>query len=78
MVKDFTDTYLLNDGYRIPCIGYGTYLTSDEDVCRAVMEALKQGYRLIDTASMYKNEAGVGRAGRESGIPREEIWVTST
>ena len=77
MVKDFTDTYLLNDGYRIPCIGYGTYLTSDEDVCRAVMEALKQGYRLIDTASMYKNEAGVGRAVRESGIPREEIFVTS-
>ena len=60
----FTETYELNNGVRIPCIGFGTYKTPADDTCRAVLEAIDAGYRLIDTASFYGNESGVGKAVR--------------
>ena len=73
----FTDTYELNNGVKIPCIGFGTYKTPADETCGAVLQALDAGYRLIDTAAYYGNEAGVGEAVRKCGLPREEIFVTS-
>ncbi|MDE5782314.1 MAG: aldo/keto reductase [Lachnospiraceae bacterium] len=72
-----TKTVKLNSGYEMPINGIGTYSLL-EDVCvNSVSEALKRGVRLIDTAYMYKNEEEVGRAVRDSGIPRSEIFVTT-
>jgi diketogulonate reductase-like aldo/keto reductase len=72
-------TYLkLNDGNTIPQFGMGVYQVPEgEATVNAVSEALKLGYRHIDTAHAYQNERSVGKAIRESGIPREEIFVTS-
>lgn len=70
-----TRTVTLNSGYEMPIMGLGTYSLSDEECYNSVMALLEAGGRLIDTAYMYHNEAGVGRAVRESGIPREEIFV---
>lgn len=68
----------LNDGNRIPAVGFGVFMIpSDGSTYRAVTEALNAGYRHIDTAAAYMNEAEVGRAVRDSGIPREEIFITS-
>ena len=68
----------LNDGNKIPVIGFGTYtIPGDGTTYEAVLTALKAGYRHIDTAAAYFNEEDVGRAVRDSGIPREEIFVTS-
>jgi 2,5-diketo-D-gluconate reductase A len=67
----------LNDGTRIPQLGFGVFQIKPEDTKAAVLTALETGYRHIDTAEMYGNEAEVGHAIAESGIPREEIWVTS-
>ncbi len=67
----------LNDGHTIPQLGFGTYLVEPDDTARVVGEALAAGYRHIDTAQMYQNERGVGVAARESGLPREELFVTS-
>ncbi|WP_338207624.1 aldo/keto reductase [Lactiplantibacillus paraxiangfangensis] len=73
-----TSTIKLNDGNAIPAIGFGTYqIPSDGSTYQAVSEALKLGYRHIDTAVAYFNEAEVGQAIKDSGIPREQIWVTS-
>ncbi len=73
-----TPTIKLNDGHEIPAIGFGTYqIPSDGSTYQAVSEALKLGYRHIDTAVAYFNEAEVGQAIKDSGIPREQIWVTS-
>lgn len=69
---------LLNDGNRIPAIGFGVFMIpAGEETYNAVMNALKAGYRHIDTAAAYFNEADVGRAVRDSGIPREELFITS-
>lgn len=66
----------LNDGIEIPAIGFGTFLIPpDGSTYRAVREALEVGYRHIDTATVYENEEEVGRAVRDSGIPREEIFT---
>lgn len=71
-------TVTLNTGAEMPLIGFGTYLIKDLNVCEeAVSEALEAGYRLIDTAQFYGNEEAVGRAIRNSGIPREELFVTT-
>ncbi len=70
-----THTVTLNSGYEMPIMGLGTYSLSDEECYRAVTALLETGGRLIDTAYMYHNEAAVGRAVRDSGIPREEIFV---
>ena len=68
----------LNDGNKIPVVGFGVFLISaDGPTYDAVLTALKAGYRHIDTAAAYFNEADVGRAVRDSGIPREEIFITS-
>jgi diketogulonate reductase-like aldo/keto reductase len=73
-----TETYALNNGNQIPKIGFGTWLLNDGDECyNAVADALQLGYRHIDTARAYHNEASVGRAVRDSGIRRDEIYVTS-
>ncbi|MNQ90533.1 putative oxidoreductase [compost metagenome] len=61
----------------MPQFGLGTYTASNEDCKTACLVALKSGYRHIDTAHAYGNESGVGAAVKESGIPREEIWITS-
>ncbi|KAL4794037.1 NADP-dependent oxidoreductase domain-containing protein [Aspergillus venezuelensis] len=72
-------TYPLPHGTgTIPCIGLGTWQSNDPDITRtAVSHALKSGYRHIDTALNYGNETAVGAGIRDSGIPREEIWVTT-
>ena len=68
----------LNNGIEIPSVGYGVFKVKDGDeVYTSVLEALKAGYRLIDTAAIYGNEEGVGRALKDSGIPREEIFLTT-
>lgn len=72
------DTHRLSNGLPMPGIGYGTYLAPDNETgVRCIMDALEAGYRLIDTASLYGNEDMVGRAVRESSLPREEIFITS-
>src|SRR3989338_6563972 len=69
---------ILNNGLKMPIIGFGTYkITEGEDIEHAVKSALDVGYRLIDTAKIYRNEEGVGRAIKESGIKREEIFITT-
>lgn len=72
-------TYVtLNNGTKIPQVGLGVYMINgDAATEKAVSEALKVGYRHIDTAHAYQNERGVGAAIEKSGIPRDEIWVTS-
>jgi 2,5-diketo-D-gluconate reductase A len=70
-------TYTLNDGSTLPAIGFGTYPLSGEDGIAAITSALELGYRLVDTAVNYGNEAEVGEALRRSGLPREEVLVTS-
>lgn len=67
----------LNNGVKMPMLGYGVFQTPPEETERCVREALGVGYRLIDTAQAYGNEEGVGAAVRESGIPREEVFITS-
>ena len=68
----------LNSGTAIPAFGFGTWNLADGDeVFVAVSEALKAGYRLIDTAKVYGNERGVGEAIRKSAVPREEVFVTT-
>lgn len=68
----------LNNGILMPQFGLGTFLQPSDSVCeQSCLAALKAGYRHIDTAHAYNDEAGVGRAVKESGIPREEIWITS-
>ena len=67
----------LNNGIKMPKLGYGVYQTAPNDTERAVSDALEIGYRLIDTAAAYDNEQGVGAAIRQSGIPREDLFVTT-
>lgn len=68
----------LSDGNKMPIAGFGVYQLTDKNVCKkAVLDALKVGYRLIDTAESYANEEFVGEAIKESGIPREEIFITT-
>lgn len=80
MVKRMMDRLPLNDGFTIPGIGYGTSGISDRDAESLVLKAIQHGYRLIDTASMYGNEEGVGRAIRKAtgqGISREDLFVVT-
>lgn len=68
----------LNNGIEMPTLGFGVFQIPDYDECKqAILQALKNGYRLIDTAAAYLNEGTVGDAIRESGINREEIFVTT-
>ena len=67
----------LNNGIEIPNVGIGTFMINSDDTEKAVEFALRDGYRLIDTANAYMNEKAVGRAIRKSGVPREEIFVST-
>src|ERR687890_2823512 len=69
--------HTLNDGRRIPALGFGTYPLRGDRGRDAVLSALEVGYRLLDTAVNYRNEREVGEALRASGLPREELFVTS-
>ena len=74
----YMDYITLNNGVQMPQEGYGVFQITDPDECRrCVTDALACGYRLIDTASAYMNEEGGGAAIKASGIPREEIFVTT-
>ncbi len=72
-----TETYTLNNGVKIPKVAFGTWQIPNENVYQATLDALNVGYRHIDTAKSYHNEEGVGRAIRDSGINREEIFIVS-
>ena len=67
----------LNNGIKMPQLGYGVYQTPPEDTKRCVLDAIEVGYRSIDTAQAYYNEEGVGAALAESGLPREEFFLTT-
>lgn len=68
---------ILSNGVRMPQLGYGVYQVTKEECERCVLDALKAGYRLIDTAQSYFNEEEVGNAIKKSGVPREEIFLTT-
>ena len=68
---------ILNNGLPMPIVGFGTWMLKGEAGKRAVLDALAVGYRLIDTAHMYDNEAMVGQAVAESGLRREDIFITT-
>jgi diketogulonate reductase-like aldo/keto reductase len=70
-------TYTLNDGSTLPAIGFGTWPLKGEEGVAAIVHAIEAGYRLLDTAVNYENETDVGEALRRSGVPRDEVQVTS-
>lgn len=74
---NFESNDTLSNGVKIPKVGLGTWLISDDQAAEAVRQAAAIGYRHIDTAQAYGNEAGVGAGVRSCGVPREEIFVTS-
>ncbi len=68
----------LNNGMQMPILGFGVFQVADQKECeRSIIDAIEAGYRLIDTAASYMNEAAVGRALRASGLPRESLFVTT-
>ncbi|MFD4351260.1 aldo/keto reductase [Nocardia sp. NPDC058518] len=70
-------TVTLNNGVDMPILGFGVFQIPDDETEKVVIEALEAGYRHLDTAASYGNEEAVGRAIKASGIPREELWVTT-
>lgn len=76
-LTSLTSDLKLSNGVTVPGLGYGTYQTPPEDAYRAVTDALAVGYRHIDTAARYGNESGVGQAVKDSGLKREEVFITS-
>ena len=70
-------TLTLNNGVEMPQLGFGVFQVPPDETAAAVGEALRAGYRSIDTATAYGNEEGVARAVRESGIPRDELFITT-
>lgn len=70
-------TFTLNTGDKIPAIGLGTWQSAPNQVRNAVKVALQKGYRHIDTALAYGNEKEVGQGIKDSGVPREQIWLTT-
>ena len=75
---EFMQTVKLNNGVAMPLLGFGVFQVPDPAECeRSVLAALQTGYRLLDTAASYLNEAAVGSAIRKSGVPREELFVTT-
>ena len=78
MIKNLQDSIVLNNGVAMPGFGLGVFKVAEGDlVVNAVKSAIRTGYRSIDTAAIYANEEGVGRGIRESGLPRDQIFVTS-
>ncbi|EEQ56358.1 glyoxal reductase [Clostridiales bacterium 1_7_47FAA] len=77
-MERITDTYILNNGYHIPCLGFGTWQSPNgETATAAVRTAVRAGYRHIDTAAAYKNESSIGEALKPVDIPRAELFITS-
>lgn len=73
MVEKFM---LLSNGVKIPSIGFGTYKSGDdEETAKIIKNALNLGYKMIDTASFYNNEVGIGNGIKESGIDRKDIFI---
>jgi diketogulonate reductase-like aldo/keto reductase len=71
-------TVVLNNGVEMPVLGFGVYQVPNAEECeRSVLEAIHNGYRLIDTAAAYMNEEAVGKAIKKSGVPREELFITT-
>lgn len=78
MVNSLQDVTVLHNGVKMPWFGLGVYLSEEgQETINAVKEAIKAGYRSIDTAAFYKNEASVGKAIKEAGVPREELFITT-
>ncbi len=78
MINSMKDCTVLNNGLEMPWLGFGVFKVPDGEVVEyAIGQALKIGYRSLDTAAFYRNERGVGKAMRESGVPREEIFLTT-
>jgi len=75
--SDALPNVTLSDGVQIPQLGFGVWQVPPDDAAQVVGEAFKAGYRHIDTAQMYQNEAGVGDAVRASGLPRDEVFITT-
>lgn len=76
--KIYTDGPVLNNGVKMPWLGLGVWQAKDgQEVVSAVKDAIDLGYRAIDTAAAYRNEGGVGQAIKESGIPREQLFITT-
>ena len=71
------ETIILNNGVKCPVVGIGTFMLSPADAENSVREALKMGYSLVDTANAYVNERAVGRGIRESGLPREQVFLST-
>lgn len=76
-LSHINDPMILSNGVTIPCVGYGTYKVPGEEARNSAAAAIQAGYRHIDTAAYYRNETGVGQAVRESGLAREEFFITS-
>lgn len=77
-MKSLTDSFVLSNGVKIPCIGFGTWQTPEGSVAvSSVRSAIEAGYRHIDTAAIYGNEEGVGQGIRESGVDRKELFITT-
>ena len=73
----FNETFTLNNGVKIPKLALGTWFIDDDKAAEAVRQAIKIGYRHIDSAQAYGNERGVGEGIRTCGVPREELFVVS-
>jgi diketogulonate reductase-like aldo/keto reductase len=76
-MKQLTEVYTLYNGVKIPKVGYGTWQIPNSEAYQTTLDALSVGYRHIDTAKAYRNEKAVGRAIKDSGLNREDIFVTS-
>ena len=76
-MKSFNDCFKLNNGLEIPCVGFGTFKSTDNGSADAIKMAIKAGYRYLDTASFYHNEEFVAQAVKESGIKREELFLVT-
>ncbi|MFF4770314.1 aldo/keto reductase [Streptomyces sp. NPDC001255] len=76
-MSTFSPTITLNNGVVMPQLGFGVFQVPDDETTAAVASALEAGYRSVDTAAVYGNERGVGRALASSGVPREELFVTT-
>ena len=74
-LTDINSKMNLNNGTQIPCVGYGTFRTPADVAEKAVADAIKVGYRHIDTAAVYGNEEAVGKGIKDSGIDRKDLFV---
>ncbi|KAK6463014.1 Aldo/keto reductase [Scheffersomyces coipomensis] len=77
IAKASTKIFTLNNGAKIPAVGLGTWQSTDNEAYEAVLVGLKNGYRHMDTAAAYGNEEQVGKAIKDSGVPRSEIFITT-